>query len=168
MHETEKLPEESDDAYELRTWRNKAHVLPSGNIFIPPMAFKQSLDFTVKSLGRKLPGRGKSTYTKFFLSGVMCTQPIDTGVKVADARCERVHANPQGLRGGGKRVWKLFPTIDTWKAKVPFLITANEITNEIFEEHLPVSGTLSGVGRFRPEKGGYFGRYVVKKIEWQT
>jgi hypothetical protein len=168
LHETEKLPEEDNDAYERRTWRNKAHVLPNGNIFIPPIAFKQALDFTVKSLGRQIPGKGKATFTKFFLSGVSCTQPVDTSIKAADMRCEKVHCNPQGIRGGGKRVWKYFPVIDTWSVKVPFLITSDHVTNEIFEEHLPISGSLAGVGRYRPQNGGYFGRYIVKKIEWQT
>jgi len=71
-HESEKLNRETADEYEKRTWRNKCHSDETGTVFIPPMSFKQSLDRAAQMLGRQVPGKGKSTYTKFFLSGVMC------------------------------------------------------------------------------------------------
>jgi hypothetical protein len=37
----------------------------------------------------------------------------------------------------------------------------------VFAEHLREAGNFIGVGRFRPEKGGYYGRYKVNGIEWR-
>lgn len=163
-HETEKLPKETADAYEQRTWREKAHVL-NGQVYIPPMAFKMGVDRAAKMLGRQIPGKGKATYTKFFESGVLCTDPVF--IAAADQiECERVYANADGVRGSGKRVWRLFPKINDWKAQVEFHVLADEITSDVFEEHLRQAGAFVGVGRFRPEKGGFFGRYKIEKVSW--
>jgi hypothetical protein len=165
-HEEAKLDKETADAYEKRTWMQKAHV-KNGQVYIPAMAFKIGLDRAAKMLGRQIPGKGKSTYTKFFESGVLVTEPAF--IASADAiECERVHANADGVRGSGKRVWRMFPRIDDWKTDVTFHVLANEITPDIFEEHLKQAGAFVGVGRFRPEKGGFFGRYRVEKVRWAS
>lgn len=163
-HCAEKLPKETPDAYEERTWRKKAHV-QNGRVYIPPMAFKMGADRACKMLGRQIPGKGKATYTKFFESGVLVTAPVFIADE-ADIRCERIHANSDGVRGSGKRVWRNFPRIDEWSADVVFTVLADEITPEVFEETIIYSGLAVGVGRFRPEKGGYFGRFTADNFRW--
>lgn len=165
-HEVEKLPRETHDAYENRTWRNKCHTMPDGKIFIPPMAFKMGLDKAAKTLGRQIPGKGKSTYSKFFLSGVLVMDPVVLPYTIDDVKMDRIYANADGKRNSGTRVWRTFPRIDAWKADVAYHILADEITKEVFEEHVKQAGAFVGVGRFRPENGGFYGRYQVKKIEW--
>lgn len=165
--EIEALPRETKDAYEERTWRNKCHTTPDGRIFIPPMSFKMAVDSAAKMLGRQIPGKGKSTYTKFFLSGVLVMEPITLPLKKEDVPMDRIYANADGVRGSGKRVWRYFPRIDSWKAEVPFHVLADEITEDVFEEHLRQAGAFVGIGRFRPQSGGFYGRFNVKKIGWQ-
>lgn len=165
-HEVEKLPKESHEAYEERTWRNKAHTDSDGHIFIPPMAFKMALDTAAKMLGRRIPGKGQSTYTKFFKSGVLCMDPATLDMTKEDVSCDRIFANADGVRGSGKRVWRLFPRIDEWKVTLPFHVLADEITEEVFEDHLIQAGAFVGIGRFRPENGGFYGRFEVKNIAW--
>lgn len=164
--EVDKLPRETADAYEIRTWREKCHVLPDGKVYIPPMAFKQGVDKSASMLGRQIPGRGKATYTKFFLSGVLVMEPVIIASSKDDAQMDRIYANADGKRGSGKRVWRYFPRFDSWKAEVPFHILSDEITQDVFEEHLKQAGAFVGVGRFRPENGGFYGRYTVKKVQW--
>lgn len=166
-HESEKLNRETADEYEKRTWREKGHYTKDGRMFIPPMGFKQALDRAAQMLGRQIPGKGKSTYTKFFLSGVMCIDPPVLPNKKDDIRGEKIHANADGKRGSGKRVWRTFPVIDEWAVPVTFHVIADEITDDVFEEHLQQAGAFVGIGRFRPGNGGFFGRFRVEKIEWQ-
>lgn len=163
-HQDEKLPKETADAYEARTWRSKAHI-KDGKVYIPPMAFKMGLDRAAKMLGRQIPGKGKSTYTKFFESGVIVTDPVFIAPDAA-IRGERVHANADGIRGSGKRVWRTFPTVDEWAGQVTFHIIADEITPDVMEEAVRYAGLAVGVGRFRPERGGYFGRFTVERLDW--
>jgi hypothetical protein len=164
--EIEAEPRETKDAYERRTWRNKCHTMPNGNVFIPPMAFKMGIDTAAKMLGRQIPGKGKSTYTKFFLSGVLVMEPVELPIKKEDVPFDRIYANSDGVRGSGKRVWRYFPRIDSWEADVNFSVLADEITEDVFEEHLKQAGAFVGIGRFRPQSGGYYGRFEVKKIKW--
>lgn len=163
-HEAPKLDRETPDAYETRTWRQKAHIA-NGRVFIPPMAFKIGLDKAAKMLGMQIPGKGKSTYTKFFESGVLVTDPVFIADE-SDIKCERIHANSDGVRGSGKRVWRQFPRIDDWKAEVVFHILANEVTPDVFEQTLRQAGAFVGIGRFRPERGGFFGRFRVERLQW--
>ena len=172
-HEVEKTPRETPDAYEERTWRHKCHTLPKGSkdegkLFIPPMAFKLAIDRAAQMLGRQIPGKGKATYTKFFLSGCLVTEPVVLPLAMADVACDRIYANSDGVRGSGKRVWRNFPRIDEWKARVRFEVLADEITEDVFEEHLRQAGAFVGIGRFRPQSGGYYGRFSVEDIKWQA
>jgi len=164
--EIERLPRETADAYEQRTWRNKCHTLPDGKVFIPPMAFKMAVDNAAKMLGRQIPGKGKSTYTKFFLSGVLVMTPVVLPLTKDETKLDMIYANSDGVRGSGKRVWRNFPRVDEWQADVPFHVLADEITPDVFEEHLKQAGAFVGIGRFRPQSGGFYGRFEVKKIDW--
>lgn len=166
-HETPSLPSERPDAKEERTWREKCHSAKDGHVFIPPMSFKLALDTAASMIGRKIPGRGNTTYTKFFMSGVLCTEPVVLPDKKDTVRGERVYCNADGKRGSGKRVWKIFPVIDEWRADVSFNVLADEITQDIFEEFLKKAGAFVGIGRFRPQQGGFNGRFKVEKVRWQ-
>lgn len=166
-HDVPKLPRETNDAYEERTWRHKTHVGKDGHVYIPPMSFKMALDSAAKMLGRQIPGKGKATYTKFFLSGVLCMDPLSLPDTMETVQQDRIHANADGVRGSGKRVWRNFPRIDKWRGEVAFHVLADEITEDVFEEHLRQSGDFVGIGRFRPQNGGYYGRFGVEKIKWE-
>jgi len=163
-HEAPKLSKETPDAYEQRTWREKAHI-ENGRVVIPPMAFKFAVDRAAKLLGRQIPGKGKATYTKFFESGVIVFEAVDIASEEA-IQLERVHANADGIRGSGKRVWRNFPRVDEWGGWVQFHVIADEIIPEVFEEAVRYAGVAVGLGRFRPERGGFFGRFTVNNFDW--
>lgn len=176
-HEQPKLNRELADAYEQRTWMFKAHVeggfevsatsheirpdwkdLP---VIIPGIAFKRSLDEVAKYLGRQVPGKGKATYTKHFESGVQCISDVVLeGVKAGDLMSQRIFVNADGVRGSGKRVHRLFPTVPAgWKGTGTFEVWDDLITDDVFKEHLTIAGTLIGVGSFRVRNGGICGRF---------
>lgn len=165
-HEVEREPREGPDAYEERTWRNKCHTTKDGKVYIPPMAFKMGLDTAARMLGRRIPGKGQSTYGKFFKSGVLCMEPVVLPVTKEAVAGDRIFANADGVRGSGKRVWRIFPRIDEWEGVLDFHILADEITKEVFEDHLRQAGAFVGIGRFRPENGGFYGRFEVESIAW--
>ena len=165
-HEEPKLKGETAADYEERTWRHKAHV-ENGQVYIPPMAFKMAMDRAAKVSGKQIPGKGKATYTKFFEAGVLVLDKVFIAPENA-IQCERVHANADGVRGSGKRVWRKFPRIDPadWSGVCRFTILAPEITAEVFEEIARAAAIGVGVGRFRPERGGFFGRFDPTRFVW--
>lgn len=171
--QVDKLSKESADAFEQRTWREKAHYDGNGQIYVPAMAFKQAIDRAASMLGLQIKGRGKSTYTKHFLAGCI----VENNVLLYDHKgnpilkdkvdAERIYANADGKRGSGKRVWRTFPTIPQWMAEARFVIFDEVITNDIFEQHLREAGRYVGIGRFRAENGGLYGRFQVEGVEWE-
>lgn len=161
------LNRERKDEYETRTWRHKCHSMPDGKVFIPPMAFKMSLDRAAQMLSLQIPGKGKKTFTAFFLSGVLVVDPVVLPMTKDDVGMDRIYANADGKRGSGKRVWRNFPKIDSWKADVHFQVLADEIGEDVFEQHVEQAGNFVGIGRFRPQNGGFYGRFTVDRIRWE-
>lgn len=161
-----KKPKETHADFEQRIWIEKAHIDEDGQIFIPPMAFKQSLDAAAKYLSIQIPGRGKATYTKHFVSGVLCFKPVMLGLKQDAITPNEVLCNADGVRGSGKRVMRIFPEIRAWSADVEFTILDDTITEDVFLRVLEEAGKLIGVGQFRPQNGGYKGRWNIEGHEW--
>ena len=165
-YDVTKLSKERPDDYEKRTWRERMHVTEEGFVFIPPMAFKNCLSEIAKYLSMQIPGKGKSTYTKHFESGVLVLEAMPLPFKKESVDPEWVFVPADGRRGSGKRVLKCFGRINEWHGKVRFHILDDTITEEVFLTHLEQAGQFIGIGRFRPRSNGYYGRFVVKSLEW--
>lgn len=161
-----KKEKENAQDYEARTWRNRLHVNGDGFVFIPPMGFKNCISDAARFLGRQIPGKGKSTYTKHFGAGVLVVEGPVLGVKAEEVPGEWLMVPADGKRGGGKRVMKCFPFISEWQADVEFVVLDEVITKEVFEEHLAEAGRFIGIGRFRPQNWGYYGRFSVESVSW--
>lgn len=166
FYETEKLPKERPDDYEARTWRDRLHVNNDGYVFIPPMAFKNCLSSVAKYLSVQIPGKGKSTFTKHIEAGVLVTDGLPLPIKKEDVDGLWLFVPSDGKRGGGKRVKKCFPIIHSWKGEVTFHILDETITEDVFRQHLEESGKFIGIGFFRPQNNGYYGRFKVNEMVW--
>lgn len=166
QHFTPMEDKETHDAYEKRTWRDKGHYDEDGNAFIPPMSFKGALATAAKMLSIPIPGKGKGLYTKHFLSGLMVTDMLPLGVKKDEVGRQDVSCSPQG-RKGGMGVIRHFPHYEKWEGTIKIHVLDDTITKEIFERVLREAGNFVGIGQFRPEKGGYFGRFELVSIRWE-
>lgn len=167
MHNTPKNEKESYADYEERTWRERMHVNADGFVFIPPMAFKFSLQTAARFLRVKIPGKGNSEYGKHFIAGVIVPEGLMLSQTQDEVEGEWLHLDANGKRGSGTRVLRCMPCIPTWNGIVRYFVLDDTIGKEVFETHLSEAGSFIGVGRFRPENGGYYGRYKVAKIEWE-
>ena len=161
-----KKDKETHEEYDARGWIEKATYDADGNFCIPNMALKFSLDEAAKRLRIKIPGKGQSTYSKLFVSGVIVPDDMSLGVKKNEVQQIKIWANADGVRGSGKRVKRRFPYVPKREGVASFYVLDDEIPATIFERALVESGRLIGVGRFRPEKGGFLGRFSVVKSEW--
>lgn len=165
-HSEPKIGQETSDAYERRTWRSRMHVTKDGYVEIPPMAAKNGLVSAAKFLNQKIPGEGQKTFTKRFESGTLSIMPLILSTKVADVQCEELFVPSDGIRGGSKRVIKLFGIIQEWAGSFIVHVPDEKISQKVFGEHAECWGMFIGIGRFRPEKNGYYGRFTVKSIKW--
>jgi hypothetical protein len=174
-HSTERLPSETNSSqgnqdYSRRTWPNHLHVSESGTILIPPMALKNALSEAAKFLA--LPLKGKATYTKFFEAGVLTVKPLDTGVLAVDAVAEELFLPSDGVRGSGKRVLKTYPKIFSWAGDAEFIVIDDTVLQSyagdrnltVFQYVLQQSGSVIGLGRFRPRQNGFYGRFMIESF----
>ncbi len=173
-HCTPKNEKENSDDYEERTWQKKAHTDAKGRLFLPPMALKNALAATAKFMAIPIPGAGKSLYTKHFLAGVICVEPAiisRNGAPLTIADCDKigVFGNSKGQRGGdGPRVMKYFPTVQpTWETILEYMVLDDTITKPLFERVITEAGKLNGFGVFRPQNGGFYGRFIISQIKWE-
>jgi hypothetical protein len=166
-HETTKEEKELPKDYEARTWAEKAHCLPDGEVFIPPAALKNCLSEAAKFLSKQIPGKGKSTYTKHFEAGVLCLEGIKIGVKKDELEPYWIFCPASGIRGDSKRVNKCFPIIRQWSGIAVLHIVDAIITKDVFLEHIQGAGMFIGLGSFRVRNNGWFGRFSVEDLKWE-
>lgn len=161
-----KKTKESPDDYEQRTWTHRLHVNSAGFVEIPSTALAHTVKAAARRLQIQVPGKGKTLFTKYFEAGIDVAGPLELKVKATDVAKERLFVPSDGKPGGGRRVYRNFPRIDKWGGEVTFFILDDIITESVFTQVLRSAGLLVGLGRFRPENRGFYGRFKVTKVEW--
>lgn len=178
-----KAKKEDHDEFDEKHWRERAHVNDAHQVVIPTQSFYLAVLSTAMLLGEKIPGRGNKTWTEAFTTGIYCMTPEqDDRALVRDAqgkphaidqvKCEKLYLPADGepafrSRGASKRVWRRFPVIPLgWSVELEFTVINATITREVFFRHLRDAGLYTGVGRFRPQSRGLYGRFVVERAEW--
>jgi hypothetical protein len=164
---------EKDDAFEERTWRERLHVDKDDFVFIPPTALKNCLTDVAQYLSESVPGKGSSKYTKHFKAGILVAKPMPLldgrgqRVKGATVAEERLFVPSDGRRGGGKRVWRIFPTIPEWRTHAEVMVLDPILIGEPhkIEEYLGHAGQFIGMLRFRPINNGFYGRFDVENFK---
>jgi len=161
---TKKNTGEKHDVFENRIWKERLHRDKDGQILIPAQALKLCLESIARYLSESVPGKGKKTYTKYIEAGLMIEKHLIIGKKYES---ERLFVPSDGKKGGGKRVWKNFPLVKEWQAMAEIILIDPILMDEpdVIGRYLIAAGKFIGLGRWRPEKGGLYGRFSVEKFE---
>ena len=165
--QTEKVKNETHDDFDRRAWPEHLHVDEAGDVFIPAVSILQGMAAAASYLGKggNLNKKGQATWAQNFTCGLAVARGPSLCVKQDAARPERVYCNADGKRGSGKRVWRTFPVFDQWATTLIISILDDTIPEDIFTRVLDAFGLFIGIGRYRPQNGGYLGRFTVKKLE---
>jgi hypothetical protein len=165
-----KLSKESAAEYEERTWQERLHKDEAGNVVLSPLSIKNCLRDAAKYLSEPIQGKGKSTYTKHFKSGVMVfEQTLLKDSKGQPIKAEAVeplwlNVPSDGMTGGTKRVPKAFPQIKEWQGTVDISVLDDMISKDVLLRHLTEAGNFIGLGAMRVANGGISGRFKVVSI----
>lgn len=167
-HGEPKKNKENANDYERRTWKERLHYDENEEIFVPALAFSNSVKEAAKYLSIQIPGKGKSTYTKHFDAGVSVIDDVPTGRSRSEAKEQQMFVPSDGRKGGGSRVMKSYPILLPPLMLNPlFTITDDTVTAEVFAHVLQQAGNVIGIGSFRIRNGGVYGRYKVQSIDWK-
>lgn len=163
----EKKPRDiTHDEFEERVWKSRFSKNKKGIVVIPSQSIKLAMCEAAKMKPTSIPGKGKSTYTKNLVRGLMFLHDIPTGVHIDKVERQALPVPSDGKRGGTTRVRKIFPFIpDGWTASFSFLIVDDEIPNDVIERAIDDAGKFIGIGRWRPQNFGTYGRFKLTKFE---
>lgn len=170
----EKKTNETHVQFEERTWKQKVLVRPDGQVFINRFALTNGLEVAGKFLGKKIPSGRGATYTDRLRKG---TQTVDdlllfnkdgSPLTIDDIKPVPLFVPSDGKRGSGKRVHRIFPTVDGWKVlKARLYVFDGKIDEETLVEHLVALGKFVGFGSMRVENGGVNGRWSPKNATFE-
>lgn len=166
FHQEEKQQKELPDAYEKRTWKEKAHFNESEYVKIPGAMIANCIRESAKFMSMQIPGKGKATYTKHFEAGIIIYNDIITPIKKEELRGDTRHVPSDGRPGGTKRVIKIFPIVQEWEGEVIVYIGDDIITADVFEQVVRNAGNLIGIGTWRPRNRGMNGRFELVDMKW--
>jgi hypothetical protein len=152
---TKKIPTPEEEA------AAKVYKLDSGELYLPAIAFRSSL--LGGCIGRKIGKRAAKTYVSAGVFSVqtecILTDP-PTNKPITEYHINTMRAVVQ--RNG---VLRSRPEITEWQVDVQLEIDRDFLTPETVLELFNLAGKLVGIGDYRPEKTGPYGRYTVELLE---
>lgn len=163
----EKGDKEGPEQYDIRCWRDHAHVDKDGNVIIPAVAIGKAIVDTASFLGKggELQKKGSAKWTENFIRGIAIAKSATIGVKAEEmTEPEMVYCHADGNPKSGKRVWRRFPMFQNWAATLVVHILDDSIPEDVFKKVVDSCGLFNGFGRYSPRVGGYLGRFLVDEI----
>lgn len=141
-----------EEEAKLRLYRD-----PSGAHCHPCEAFTKAM---VKAVaGKKF---GKMFATAAIKGSVFITEPYAILEDANGKNIKEYTIDRRPVVIGKSRVLRCRPCFPKWQCKVAFEVDTAILRPDQVKESLALAGRIIGIGDYRPEKGGGFGRFSVK------
>jgi hypothetical protein len=137
---------------------DKLYLTAEGKPYIPSVYFWRALI----DAGKKLQVRGqkKATYSKIVGSVVEINPDcIEIKGKWEAYRTSAVNPMTKG------RMMVTRPMFNKWSCSFEILVNGDEIAADTMNTLLTTAGQTTGIGDWRPEKKGKFGKFIVTKFQ---
>lgn len=108
----------------------------------------------------QIPGQGKTTYKNLMGSGAVFIEPDMIEHENQEWEIDR---RPVVIQRA--RVTRSRPMFKKWALSFTAEIDEDELPKSVLNEILEYAGRRVGIGDFRPDKGGPFGRFIVTTFE---
>jgi hypothetical protein len=140
--------------------RLRVYLDSSGAFCHPCEAFTKSM---VKAVaGKKF---GKMFATSAIKGSVFIVEPFALILDGDGESATKYAIDRRSVVIGKARVLRCRPMWTPWQMKVPLEIDTAILTPDQIEEALNLAGRIIGIGDYRPEKGGGFGRFTAKIVK---
>ena len=135
---------------------NTLYRLPTGEIYQPAESIRQAMIESGKAFKK-----GKSNLSKTFASFAMVNpEAIPLKEKWTTDRRAVVIPSTKG------RVMRNRGRFDKWALQFEVqILDADEITEKVLHDVLDYAGHYVGIGDYRPQKKGMYGRFIVASIK---
>ncbi len=136
----------------------RAYVDTEGKFYQPAIHFERSLIEAGKKL--QVKGHGKATYSKLFGS-MLSVEPAELIHKNQNWEVHKALVVIPSTKG---RVMRYRPMIKDWEVSFE-IVAEDELPDTVIKEALEIAGKYSGIGDWRPEKKGKFGKFQTVHFE---
>ena len=136
----------------------KLYINPDGIVYEPSIHIERTLIEAGKKV--RIKGSGKATYSKLFGS-MINVEPYE--IKHENQEYE-IHKSLVVIPSTKGRVMRYRPMIKDWKLSF-YVLAEEELDKAAIKECLEIAGKYSGLGDWRPEKKGKFGKFQVTHFE---
>lgn len=140
-----------------RVITDKLYLTAEGKPYIPSVYFWRALIDAGKRL--QVRGQGKATYSKIVGSVVEINpEAIEIHGKYVEFRTSAVNPMTKG------RMMVTRPKFDKWSCTFEIAVNGDEISAETLNKLLTDAGQRTGIGDWRPEKKGAYGKFMVTRF----
>lgn len=137
--------------------RLRLYLDSDGHFCHPSEAFTRAM---VKAVaGKKF---GKLFATAAMKGSVFITETLSIIEDANGKPLKKYDIDRRSVVVGKARVLRCRPIFEEWSIRVALEINTAILNPDMVRESLALAGMIVGVGDFRPEKGGRFGRFAVK------
>jgi len=139
--------------------KDKLYRLPNGKIYQPANHFEMCLVNAAKNF--QIRGKKRSTYSKLFGCALqVMPEAIVHKIQKYDLfETTAVNPNTKG------RTLVVRPRFPKWELDFTIEILEEGIPVEVVKEVIDYAGRFVGVGDWRPDKKGKFGKFIVTKFQ---
>lgn len=133
--------------------------LIDGKICLPAVYLKNCITEASKQF--KIVGKGKSTYSKLVASTVDI-EPFMIDLKAGKYEVFRISAVNPMTKG---RMMTERPKFDKWSVEFEIVLNDPAVPMSVINEILEHSGKYVGIGDWRPQKKGMFGKFMITSFK---
>jgi len=137
----------------------KLYKTPDGKIYTPYTHLQESMIDAAKNF--QIRGKRRATYSKLFGCAVY-VEPDVIIHKIQKWEVFSISAVNPNTRG---RIMTHRPMLKEWEISFQIVFDDDDIPEEVIKEVLDYAGRRSGVGDWRPNKKGKFGKFMVTKFD---
>jgi len=138
--------------------KDKLYLTEEGTPYIPSVYFWRALIDAGKRL--QVRGQKKATYSKI-VGSVVEINPDAIMIKGKWDEYRTSAVNPM-TKG---RIMVSRPIFNKWSCSFEILVADDSISKETINDLLVDAGNKTGIGDWRPEKKGKFGKFMVTKFQ---
>ena len=138
---------------------DKLYLDDKGKTMLPSVYLKNSISEAAKQF--KIVGKGKSTYSKIVASTVDVS-PFMISFDCGKYDIFRISAVNPMTKG---RMMTERPKFDKWKVSFEIILNDPAVPISVINEILEHAGKYVGIGDWRPEKKGMFGKFMISSFK---
>lgn len=140
---------------------DKLYLDEKKKVQLPAVYLKNSITEAAKQF--KIQGKNKATYSKIVGSSVD-VMPFYIEFKAGKYEVFRISAVNPMTKG---RMMVSRPRFNEWSASFQVILNDSQVDSSVIKEIIDHAGKYVGVGDWRPEKKGMFGKFMVTSFKKQ-